>query len=114
MTKKHPPKVHLAFQRLINCTGNSDRVLELAQNSLSSNTRLAYLSDLQHFLSWGGEIPSTPKCVAEYLAAHAETLSIATLTRRVAALAKIHRSRGPDNPTSSELVRSVLRVSNEL
>jgi integrase len=84
-------------------------VLELVRDSLSANTQTAYLSDVEHFLSWGGQIPSTPECLAEYLAAHAETLSIATLTRRLAALAKVHRSRGVENPTSSELVRSVLR-----
>ncbi|WFU41783.1 site-specific integrase [Bradyrhizobium sp. CB82] len=107
--QKVPPKAHLALQSAISCTGNSDRVLELAQNSLSFNTQVAYLSDLQHFLSWGGQIPATSECVAESVAAHAETLSIATLSRRVAALARIHRSQGVDNPTTSELVRSVLR-----
>lgn len=84
-------------------------MLELAQNSLCLSTQGAYLSDLQHFLSWGGQIPATPELVSEYLAVHAERLSIATLTRRLAALAKIHRSKGVDNPTTSELVRSVLR-----
>jgi integrase len=84
-------------------------VLQFVENSLCPNTQTAYLSDLQHFLAWGGQIPATPESIAEYLAAHAETLSIATLTRRVAALAKIHRSRGLESPTSSELVKSVLR-----
>jgi integrase len=84
-------------------------VLELAQGSLSRNTQAAYLSDLGQFLSWGGQMPASPECVAEYIAAHAETLSIATLTRRLAALAKVHRSRGLDNPINSELVKSVLR-----
>jgi len=69
---------------------------------ISSNTQTAYLSDLRHFLSWGGQIPATSEGVAEYLAAHAETLSIATLTRRVAALAKIHRSQGLDNPMCND------------
>lgn len=107
--QKVPPKLDLALQRLINCTSNSDRVLELAQNSLSSNTQMAYLSDLQHFFAWGGQIPASPERVAEYVAAHAETLSVATLTRRLAALAKVHRSKSLDNPTSSELVKSTLR-----
>jgi integrase len=84
-------------------------VLELVRDSLSANTQTAYLSDVEHFLSWGGQTPSTPECLAEYLAAHAETLSISTLTRRLAALAKIHRAQGLDNPTNSELVKSVLR-----
>lgn len=106
--EKVPLKSNLALEFATSCIGPSIRVLELAQNSLSANTQTAYLSDLQHFLSWGGQIPATPGCVAEYLAAHA-TLSIATLSRRLAALAKVHHSRGLDNPTKTELVRSVLR-----
>lgn len=107
--EKPPVKPHLALEFASDCIGPSIRVLELAQNSLSSNTQIAYLSDLQHFLSWGGQIPASPECVAEYVAAHAKTLSIATLTRRLAALAKVHRSKSLDNPTSSELVKSTLR-----
>ena len=107
--QKPPANPHLASQNAIACNRCSVRVLELAQNSLSSNTQTAYLSDLQHFISWGGQIPASSESIAEYLAAHAETLSIATLTRRLAALAKIHRSQRLDNPTTSELVRSALR-----
>jgi integrase len=99
----------LALQNAISCVGASVQVLEMAQNSLSANTQSAYLSDLHHFLSWGGQIPATSESVAEYLATHAETLSVATLTRRLAALAKIHRSRRLANPTTDELVKSVLR-----
>ena len=40
---------------------------------------------------------------------HADALSVATLNRRLAALAKVHRSHGSANPTSSELVKSVIR-----
>lgn len=54
-------------------------------------------------------IPAEPETVAAYLAAHAETLCVVTLNRRLAALAKVHRSHGMSNPTSSELVKSVLR-----
>jgi integrase len=36
-------------------------------------------------------------------------LSVATLNRRLAALAKVHRSRGFSNPTSVEVVKSTVR-----
>ncbi len=42
-------------------------VAELIQESLSGNTRRAYLSDLAHFENWGGGVPSPPHTVASYL-----------------------------------------------
>ncbi len=84
-------------------------VADYIRESLAENTRVAYLSDLAHFESWGGQIPATPETIAEYLAAHADLLSVATLNRRLAALAKVHRSRGFSNPTSVEIVKATLR-----
>jgi integrase len=81
----------------------------LVRDSLADNTRRAYLSDLAHFESWGGQVPATDKLIASYLAAHVETLSPATLQRRVATLSKAHRALGLPSPTQSELVKAVLR-----
>jgi integrase len=47
--------------------------------------------------------------VASYLAAHAETLSVATLVRRIATVSKAHEARGLPNPCRSEIVRAALR-----
>jgi integrase len=47
--------------------------------------------------------------VADYLAACAGELSVATIARRVAAIAKAHAARGISDPTKSELVRATLR-----
>ncbi len=94
----------------INCTSISSlTVADYVRESLSQNTRTAYLKDLEHFESWGGQIPATPEMIAAYLAAHADVLSVATLNRRVAALSKVHRSRGMNNPTSVEVVKATLR-----
>ena len=95
----------------IDCKTAPERIADLVRESLSTNTRAAYLSDLSHFESWGGRIPAVPETVAAYLAAHGDTLCVATLNRRLAALAKVHRSHGVTNPTSSELVKSVLRYN---
>ena len=84
-------------------------VADYIRESLAENTRVAYLSDLAHFESWGGQIPAAPETIAEYLVAHADVLSVATLNRRLAALSKVHRSRGFSNPTSVEVVKSTLR-----
>jgi integrase len=94
----------------INCTSISSlTVADYVRESLSQNTRTAYLSDLGHFESWGGQIPATPEMIAAYLAAHAGIHTVATLNRRLAALAKVHRSRGFSNPTSVEVVKATLR-----
>jgi integrase len=93
----------------IDATYLPSTVADYIRESLAENTRAAYLSDLAHFESWGGQIPTTPETIAEYLAAHADLLSVATLNRRVAALAKVHRSRGFGNPTTVEVVKATLR-----
>jgi integrase len=94
----------------INCTSaEPSTVADYVRESLAENTRVAYLSDLAHFESWGGRIPATPETIAEYLAAHADTLSVATLNRRIAALSKVHRSHGFSNPTTVEVVKSTVR-----
>jgi integrase len=93
----------------VNCTELPDAVLGYIRASLADNTRRAYLSDLAHFENWGGAIPASPETVARYLAAHAGTLRIATLVRRIASISKAHRARGVANPTHSELVRTTLR-----
>jgi hypothetical protein len=50
----------------INCTSISSlTVADYVRESLSQNTRTAYLSDLGHFESWGGQIPATPACIVE-------------------------------------------------
>jgi integrase len=94
----------------INCTGlQPSTVADYIRESLAENTRLAYLSDLAHFESWGGRVPAAPETIAEYLVEHADVLSVATLNRRLAALAKVHRSRGFSNPTTVEIVKSTVR-----
>lgn len=84
-------------------------VAELVRDSLAENTRRAYASDLAHFEKWGGVIPATDRQVAGYLAAHADELSVATLTRRIASIAKAHKARGAPSPTSAEIVKATLR-----
>ncbi len=77
--------------------------------SIADNTRRAYRSDLDHFLSWGGSIPATDVMVADYLAAHAGTLAVATLCRRIASISKAHTSKGLKSPTTSDLIKATLR-----
>ena len=92
----------------VNCTELPDAVARYVRASLADNTRRAYLSDLAHFESWGGRIPASAETLARYLAAHAGTLRIATLARRIASISKAHQARRAPNPIRSELVRTTL------
>lgn len=94
----------------INCSEDLSRdVSRYVRDSMSDNTRRAYLSDLRHFEAWGAEIPATDVTLADYLAAYAGKLSAATLARRLASISKAHASRGLPNPAKSELVRATMR-----
>jgi integrase len=96
------------FVRAINCTMLAEAVRTYVSASLATATQRAYLADMAHFESWAGPIPATPERVAAYLAAHADSLSVATLVRRVAAISKTHQARSLPNPTRAELVKSTL------
>ena len=109
LSKPKNPENPAADSFAVDCKTAPERVADFLRESLAPNTRAAYLGDLAHFENWGGRIPAEPETVAAYLATHADALSVATLNRRLAALAKVHRSHGMANPTSSELVKSVLR-----
>ena len=79
------------------------------KSATSQNTRDAYRSDIRHFEEdWGGFLPSSRQKVVEYLAHYADKLSVATLNRRIAALAAWHRSGGFTDPTDNETVRKVM------
>ena len=105
-----PKKLDLAHFADISCSEEpSEIALAYIRECVAKNTQIAYRSDLAHFERWGGQIPAAPETIVNYLAAFADTLTIATLNRRLAALSKAHRSLGLSNPTSSELVKSTVR-----
>ncbi len=85
------------------------KVREYLAATQAKNTQLAYQYDIAHFLKSGGKIPATPRCVASYLAVHANTLSLATLNRRVVAINHAHKDKGLKSPTRSALVTDTLR-----
>jgi hypothetical protein len=84
-------------------------VSDYVSAATAHNTRRAYRSDLDHFVAWGGSIPSTPEQIAAYLAAHAGTHKAATLKRRVVSIGLAHTAQGLENPCASELVRVTMR-----
>ena len=105
-----PSAVNCNNPSAVDCNNESSApVADYIRASIADNTRLAYLSDLKQFELWGGQIPAHPDAVASYLACHAGTLSVATLVRRLAAIAKAHQSRGLISPTRAEIVKATMR-----
>src|SRR5919199_1575009 len=59
-------------------------------------TRRVYAADWRHFSAWCRQpglvpLPAPPATLAAYLAAHAGAYALATLRRRLAAIARVHR-----------------------
>jgi len=104
----------LSLKSAISCTPSSTEQLsegidELVRQSLADNTRRAYASDVRRFEAWGGSLPAAAETIAAYLADHVESHSSSTITRWLASLSKAHRTLSANDPTKSELVKSVLR-----
>lgn len=97
----------------LGCMVSSDlahnTVKDYIRDALSENTMLAYQSDLKHYYGWGGDVPSMPNMVAQYFVDHAEALSMATLSRRMVAIAKAHTMQGYASPTKSDVVQLTLK-----
>ncbi|GEO18367.1 site-specific integrase [Microvirga aerophila] len=69
---------------------------EVASQARSANTVRAYQNDWSHFSSWCEPsglqaLPATPRTVALYMTAHKSQYSMATLNRRLSAIAAAHR-----------------------
>jgi integrase len=92
----------------------ADRAAGLAEGARAEATRRAYRSDWQHFEGWCLAqgllpLPAVPNTVGLYLAAHADALSVATLTRRLSSIATAHRLAGYSLDTKHSAIRDVMR-----
>lgn len=90
------------------------RAAGLAEDARSANTRRAYRSDWDHFARWCTAqglvtLPAEPATVGLYLADHETRLSVATLTRRLSAIAVAHRMAGFALDTRAAAIASVMR-----
>ncbi len=79
-----------------------------ARAATSDNTRMAYRSDIRHFMHWGGVLPTTPDVVVRYLERHAQLLHPNTLKRRITAIKNWHTYQGFPDPTDYVLIRKTL------
>jgi integrase len=86
-----------------------NQINKYIKSAISDNTRRAYKSDLEHFLSWGGSIPSTPEFISYYLAAHATEFKPSTLSRRLISIGRAHTTKNLPSPISNDLIKTTLR-----
>lgn len=75
----------------------------------SENTRIAYQTDIDHFLKEGGALPATPEQVEMYLKKCASLYNPRTLIRRMTALRQWHRLANEKDPTTDSLVTKTLK-----
>ncbi len=99
-------------ERLRELQESLGRLEEFATQAQAENTIKAYAADLEDFRHWckkmGREwLPATPKTVGLYLGTRADDLSLATLERRLAAIASLHKEKGYASPAS--VVKGPLR-----
>ena len=92
----------------------ADRARAYADEARASSTVRAYEGDLADFRAWCESrgltaLPAGPQSVALYLTERADTHTVATLRRRVAAISVAHRLAGAESPTTHGSVKSVLR-----
>ena len=92
-------------ERLQELRASLGRLEEFASNARAENTIRAYAADLEDFRHWCKKIgrewlPAEPKTVGLYLGARADDLSLATLERRLAAIASLHKEEGYESPAS--------------
>lgn len=91
----------------------AQRAADLARGSRSQATWRAYEADWRDFQGWCAghslmALPADPVTVGLYLADRAKTLSVATLTRRLSAVAVQHRLAGHHLDTRHPAIRDVM------
>jgi len=81
------------------------RLEDFAGQAQAENTTRAYAADLEDFRHWCKKyerewLPAEPKTIGLYLGARADDLSLASLERRLAAIASLHKEEGYESPAS--------------
>jgi site-specific recombinase XerD len=92
-------------ERLRELQESLGRLEDFAAQSQAENTIRAYAADLEDFRHWCKKmdrewLPAKPKTIGLYLGARADDLSLATLERRLAAIASLHKEEGYESPAS--------------
>lgn len=85
----------------------ADKASAFARQAKADNTARAYAADWRDFQQWAtahglNTMPAAPETVALYLTQRAETLTVATLQRRLASIVAAHRVHGYALDTRAE------------
>lgn len=94
----------------------ADKADGLRRKADAASTRLAYASDLRAFEKWCSEVghtalPATPAIVAAYLRASPRSYAMATLRRRIAAIACASAAVGAPLDTKHPEIREAARAT---
>ncbi len=94
----------------------TDKVRELIEASVASETRRVYGCQLRKFAAWCNSngisffLPISPETLAAYVAHLAENnVSCSTIDQSMAAIATAHRAEGFASPTENLLVKKVIK-----
>lgn len=88
---------------------------ESARGAFSSETERAWRQDSANFADYCSTIgvsslPATPETVAAYARSAAAGKAVATVQRRIASVARMHKAAGLADPTKTEEVRNAVRA----
>jgi site-specific recombinase XerD len=91
-----------------------ERAAEFVRESVPENTRRAYAADWAVFSEWCRQkrvaaLPADPRVVAAFVADEAQRLRPASIRRRLASIAKMHKVSGHPSPTTMEPVPSTVK-----
>lgn len=103
----------LTATSLISAKEETLPAVEVHQNywqvATSNNTRRAYQSDVRHFISTGGLLPTTTESLMHYLNSQAGQTNPRTLKRRLVAIKQWHVTQTFPDPTAHPLIKKTLR-----
>jgi integrase len=90
----------------------TDKARQYFENAKADNTRRAYDADWRHFTAWASHhhldsLPAATQSVALYLTDMADRYAVATMQRRLSAIAVVHRMKGLPNPCDHAAVKTV-------
>lgn len=91
-----------------------DRARQFVAASRAAATHRAYASDWRDFLAYCAPrdlntLPASPQTVVLYVSQLADRAKLATVRRRLASIAQMHKEHGLESPCSHEVVRRVVR-----
>lgn len=118
MTRDLTPRRHSIGDLPLNLSPEGESALRQAlayiEKADAAGTRRVYASDWRHYNDWAlragfAPLPASPAAIAAYFASQAGLFALATMRRRLAAIARVHREAGHRFDSKDPLIRNALR-----